>query len=279
LGGHSLLAAQVVTRVRQQLGLDLMIRDVFEHPVLADLARVLENTTRATLPAITRAERDDRVPLSYAQQRLWFLAQLVGGSEAYRSPFAVRLHGDLDRAALGKALDRIVERHEALRTIFVSVDGEPVQRIIGVEGGRFDLVEHDLREGSDRKKELGRLMEEESRASFDLEIGPLVRGRLIRESERQHGLLVTMHDIVTDGWSMGVLMEELSVLYGAFVSGETDPLPELPVQYADYAVWQRRWMEGEVLRQQSEYWKNTLIGAPGLLELPADHARPAQQDF
>src|SRR5262249_37524713 len=156
-----------------------------------------------------------------------FLAQLEGGSEVYHIPFAVRLHGDLDRAALGKALDRIVERHEALRTIFVSVDGEPVQRIIGVEGSRFDLVEHDLRERSDRKKELGRLMAEEVRASFDLKTGPLVRGRLIRESEDEHVLLIIMHHIVSDGWSMGVLMGELSVLYGAFVSGETDPLPEL----------------------------------------------------
>src|SRR5262249_18226223 len=229
-----------------------------------------------------RGSKFNTFPLSYAQQRLWFLAQMEGGSEVYHIPFAVRLHGDLDRAALGKALDRIVERHEVLRTTFVTVDGEPVQRIKRVEESSFHLLEYDLRErgeGQEREMELERLIVEEVGAPFDLEAGPLVRGRLVRKGKDEHVLLITMHHIVWDGWSMGVLMQELSVLYGVFTRAESDPLPELPVQYADYAVWQRRWMETEVLQQQGEYWKSTLIGAPGLLELPADHARPTRQDF
>ena len=191
----------------------------------------------------------------------------------------VAAKGSLDRAALRKALDRIVVRHEALRTIFVMVDGEPVQRILSREDSRFHLVEHDLRGRSDGREELARLAAEEAEASFDLEAGPLIRGRLIRLAEEEDALLITMHHIVSDGWSLGVFSNELSRLYGAFLKGEADPFPELEIQYADYAVWQRKWIEGEILQQQAAYWKNALAGAPALLELPTDHPRPAQQDF
>ena len=231
------------------------------------------------LPPIMRAEREERLPLSFAQQRLWFLAQMEGGSEAYHNPFGMRLVGELDGTALRRALDRIVVRHEGLRTTFIMVNGEAEQRIASVEESRFDLVEHDLRQYDDAPAELERLIKREVEESFDLEVGPLIRGRLIRESEDEHTLLVTMHHIVSDGWSMGIFFDELSALYGAFRRGEEDPLPELAVQYADYAVWERQWMKGEVLRQQAEYWKATLSGAPAVLELPADHARPAQQDY
>src|SRR5262249_33565643 len=259
LGGHSLLAVRVMTRLWQELGVEATIQDLFTWPILADLARALESAARSTLPAIIRVERGGRLPLSYAPQRLWVFTQMGGVSEAYHIPFGVRLRGELNGTALRQALDRIVERHEALRTTFVTVDGEPVQRIKRVEESDFHLVEHDLEERGEeqgRKRELERLIVEEARAPFDLEGGPVVRGRLIRESEREHVLLITMHHIVSDGWSIGVLMEELSVLYGARARAESDPLPELPVQYADYAVWQRRRIEDEVLEQQGEYWKN-----------------------
>jgi amino acid adenylation domain-containing protein len=203
----------------------------------------------------------------------------MGVSRAYHIPLGLKLRGVLEVGALRRALDRVVERHEALRTTFVQVGGEAEQRIHGVEESRFDLVEHDLRGRGDAEEELVRMTEEEAGEEFDLEGGPLVRGRLVRLGEEEHALLITMHHIVSDGWSMGVLVEELSALYGAYVRGEGDPLPELGVQYVDYAVWQREWMGGEVLREQGEYWKKELEGAPALLELAADHERPEQQDF
>jgi amino acid adenylation domain-containing protein len=221
----------------------------------------------------------DQFPLSFAQQRLWLLAQMEGASEAYHIPLGLSLKGDLDRAALRGALDRILARHEALRTTFALIDGELVQQITAVEGSRFLLIEHDLRSHNNATTELDRLTELEASASFDLEAGPLIRGRLIRISEDERVLLITMHHIASDGWSMGVLVHELSTLYGAFLRGEDDPLPELEIQYADYAVWQRQWVEGDILKQQAAYWKTALAGAPALLALPADHPRPDRQDF
>ncbi|HEU0014949.1 MAG TPA: amino acid adenylation domain-containing protein, partial [Longimicrobium sp.] len=167
---------------------------------------------------------------------------------------------------------------EALRTTFAQVDGAPEQRIAPAEASRFHLVQHDLRGRADAEAELGRLMAGEARAPFDLERGPLIRGRLIRLAEADHVLLLTMHHIVSDGWSMGVLTRELGALYGAFRRGEPDPLPGLAVQYADFAAWQRRWVEGDVLREQAEYWTRTLAGAPELLALPTDRPRPAETD-
>ncbi|HEX3586704.1 MAG TPA: amino acid adenylation domain-containing protein, partial [Candidatus Angelobacter sp.] len=289
LGGHSLLAVTMIGRLREALGLEVEIGDVFEHSRLSELAGKIAGGREAQLPPITKADRKQPLPLSYAQQRLWFLAQMEGMSEVYHMPFGVRLVGKLDRHALGLALDRIVQRHEALRTTFVVVDGEAVQRITAVEDSHFLLRDHDLRDHGLRNddlrqqadSELGlrQLYEEEAHASFDLEAGPLIRGRLVRQREDQYALLITMHHIVSDGWSVAVLLNELSVLYRAFVRGEADPLPELAVQYPDYAVWQRHWMQGEVLRQQAEYWKTTLAEAPALLELPADHVRPADQEY
>ncbi|HEX3683969.1 MAG TPA: condensation domain-containing protein, partial [Bryobacteraceae bacterium] len=208
-------------------------------------------------------ERTGQLPLSFAQQRLWFLAQMGGEGEAYYLTFGVRLKGDLDRGALRRALDRILARHEALRTTFGLVDDQPVQRIADGEDLHFRLAEHDLRELDlgeqlEAEAELARLVAEEAGEPFDLEAGPLIRGRLIRLAGAEHALLITMHHIVSDGWSMGVLVTELSTLYGAFVRGEPDPLAELEIQYADYAVWQRKWIEGELLRKQGDYWKSTL---------------------
>jgi amino acid adenylation domain-containing protein len=289
LGGHSLLAVTMIGRLRETLGLEVGISDVFEHSRLSEFAGKISGRRRAQLSPITKADRKQPLPLSYAQQRLWFLAQMKTASEVYHIPFGVRLVGRLDRHALGLALDRLVQRHESLRTTFVVVDGEAVQRIADVKDSHFLLRDHDLRyddlryddlrQQADLELELRQLYEEEAHASFDLEAGPLIRGRLVRQGEDQYALLITMHHIVSDGWSVAVLLNELSILYRAFVRGEPDPLPELAVQYPDYAVWQRHWMQGEVLRQQAEYWKNTLAGAPALLELPADHVRPADQEY
>ena len=150
-------------------------------------------------------------------------------------------------------------RHEALRTTFELLDGEPVQQIVSSEGSSFQLLEHDLRQHAHPEQELIHLLAEES-ATFDLEAGPLIRGRLIRMADDDYVLLITMHHIVSDGWSMGVLINELSTLYGAFLRGDDDPLPELEIQYADYAIWQRKWIEGEILQRQAAYWKTALAG-------------------
>ena len=279
LGGHSLLAITMIGRLRETLGLEVEIGDVFEHSRLSELAGKISGGREAQLPPITKADRKQPIPLSYAQQRLWFLAQMKGVSDVYHIPFGMRLVGKLDRHALGLALDRLVQRHEALRTTFVVVDGEALQRIAAVEDSHFLFRDHDFRQQEDPEPGLRQIYEEEAHASFDLEAGPLIRGRLVRQREDQYALLITMHHIVSDGWSVAVLLNELSILYRAFARGEADPLPELAVQYPDYAVWQRHWMQGEVLRQQAEHWKTTLAGAPALLELPADHVRPADQEY
>jgi len=279
LGGHSLLVMRVTSRIRQILEVEVKISDMFAQPVLSDFARVVESARYSPLPAITRAERGSRFPLSFAQQRLWFLAQMEGVSRTYHIPLGMRLRGELNVAALKRALDRLVARHEALRTSFVVVQGEPEQRISAVDESQFDLHEQDLRGHEDASVALDQLIAGEANAKFDLENGPLIRGRLIRLGDQEYLLLICMHHIVSDGWSMRVLFKELSVLYGAYAKDEQDPLPELPVQYVDYAVWQRKWIEGEVLGEQAKYWKKNLEGAPELLELPADHERPARQDY
>ena len=198
----------------------------------------------ATLSPIEPVDRSGPLPLSFAQQRLWFVEQMGNVGTAYHVSTRMRLKGSLHREALVRALDHIVARHEALRTVFHAVDGKPVQRIVPVEGSRFHLVEQAL---SGDEAELRRVMAEETAALFDLERGPLIRGLLVRRRDDSHVLLITMHHIVSDGWSMGVFTRELGELYGAFQRGEPDPLPPLAVQYADYAVWQRKWVEGEVL--------------------------------
>jgi amino acid adenylation domain-containing protein len=278
LGGHSLLAVQVRSRLQQSLGVDIPLACLFTCPVLADFARMVEGCAHSELPPITAVDRNNKLELSFAQQWLWFLAQLDKASRVYHIVVGLRLTGDLDRPALRRALDQIVARHEALRTTFSQIDGRPIQVIGSAENG-FHLLEHDLRQETDAESELRRLAELEAREPFDLERGPLIRGRLAQMGEDEHRLLVTTHHIVSDGWSMGVLVNELSALYDAYRRGEAAQLPELPIQYADYAAWQRQWLSGEVLERQAEYWKTALAGAPALLEAPADRSRPAVQDY
>ncbi|HEU4884735.1 MAG TPA: amino acid adenylation domain-containing protein, partial [Longimicrobium sp.] len=279
LGGHSLLAVRVVSRVRQALGVDVSLGDLFERPVLADFARGLQTAAGARAMAIVPVDRGADLPPSFAQQRLWFLEQLGSLGATYHIPLSLRLRGALDRDALVRALDRIVARHESLRTTFPAVDGEPVQRIASPESSAFRLVEHDLHAAADADDGLRRVMEDETGTPFDLVQGSLVRGRLVRMAADDHVLLVTMHHIVSDGWSMGIFARELGALYGSFARGEADPLPPLQIQYADYAAWQRQWVDGELLERQADFWERSLAGAPELLELPTDRTRPRKQDF
>jgi len=244
-----------------------------------ELRRVLQHATqtRRRTP-IPQVQRPQDVPLSFAQQRLWFLAQMEGVSEVYHVPQGLRLSGELDRNALKRALDRIVWRHEALRTTFHSVAGQPVQRVQACGSG-FALQEHDLSISTDPESELKRLARQEASSPFDLENGPLIRGQLIGLAVREHVLLITMHHIVSDGWSLGIFIRELSTLYHAYHTGGEDPLPPMSIQYADYAIWQQQRLNGEELQQEREYWRRALEGAPALLELPTDQPRPVQQTF
>ena len=284
LGGHSLVVVQVTSRLQQRLGVEVAVGALFQHPVLAEFARAATVARETTLPPIGIVARGERLSLSFAQQRLWFLEQLGGLGSTYHIPWRLRLTGSLDVSALRLALDRIVTRHETLRTTFQAIDGVPAQVIAPVETSRFQLMEQDLRASGDVQATLAEVIAAETEAPFDLATGPLIRGRLIRVAdteveEAEHVLLVTMHHIVSDGWSTGVLLNELSALYEAYHRGAEDPLPPLPVQYADYAAWQRQWVTGAVLEEQGAYWERTLSGAPERLEVPTDRVRPAEQDY
>ncbi len=232
-------------------------------------------------PAMQLADRKAPLPLSWGQQRLWFLTQLdQAAGAAYHLPVALRLSGSLDRQALQATLDRIVARHENLRTTFVSENAMPVQKIAPADCG-FALIYRDLSAMAPTLREavVAELGNSEARAPFDLATGPLIRGQLLRLAENEHVLLVTQHHIVSDGWSTGVLVKEVTALYSAFCSGQPDPLPPLAIQYADYAAWQRQWLQGETLQAQIEFWQQRLTGAPALLELPTDRPRPATQSY
>jgi non-ribosomal peptide synthetase component F len=278
LGGHSLLATQLLARLRDTFAVEPMLRDFLDDPTVSGLARLIERElaegSGVLAPPIGRADRSGPIPASFAQQRLWFLDQLEPGSASYNIPTAVRLKGDLDAAALGRALDEVLRRHEVLRTSFASEEGVPRQ-VIG-EATQLDLPVDDLRglSAEGREEAARRLVDAEARGQFDLSRGPLLRARLVRLDEREHIVLVTMHHIASDGWSIGVLIREVALLYHAFREGKPSPLPEPALQYADYAAWQRDWLRGDVLRAQLDYWRGQLAGV-STLEIPTDRPRPA----
>ncbi|MBZ4371690.1 non-ribosomal peptide synthetase, partial [Corallococcus sp. AS-1-6] len=275
LGGHSLLATQVVSRIRTELGVELSLRVLFEAPVLEVLAERLGTAARPLPAALEHVARDEAPPLSFAQQRLWFIDQLEPGSPLYNVPVAVRLQGTLQRGALVRALNEIVRRHESLRTTFELHEGQPVQRIH--PHARLPLADVDL-EGltpEQQEQEVRRRLGVELAEPFDLNKGPLIRAGLLKLGSTEHVLLITMHHIVSDGWSLGVLIREVGALYAAFSEGRPSPLPELPLQYAGYAAWQRGWLQGETLQKEVDFWRGKLAGAPPVLELPTDHPRPA----
>ncbi len=283
LGGHSLLATQLASRVRDAFEVELPLRQIFETPVLADLALKIEELKLKSdglqAPPIKPVPREGDLPLSFSQQRLWFLDQLAPGSTNYNIPAAFRLKGALNLEALQKALKEIIRRHEILRTTFEDRRGEPVQ-VIHSEIP-FELPIIDLSNLSDTEKEekARELAREDALKSFDLARGPLFRIHLLKLKDDDHLILINMHHTITDGWSMGVMVREMAVLYNAFLDKQPSPLPDLPVQYADYAVWQRNWLQGEVLQKQLEFWKSYIGTNPPVLELPTDHPRPAVQTF
>jgi len=284
LGGHSLLATQTISRIRHSFGVELPLKVMFEQPTLADLAQAVEAAQKsnlAALPPIQPIPRTELLPLSFAQQRLWFLDRLQGAGSGYNMFSACQLEGNLDRAALERSLQTIVQRHEALRTIFQVKDGVPYQDIRDADDEFIDLSFIDLGDlqSEEQKKQVQHLMQAEAQHPFDISHDSLIRCQLLRLSPTVHVLLITMHHIVSDGWSIGVFQRELSQLYPAFCQGQDSPLPPLKIQYADFACWQRQWLADQVLETQLNYWKHQLAGIPPLLELPADYSRPAVPTF
>jgi acyl carrier protein len=283
LGGHSLLVTQVFVRLRAAFQVELPLRRLFEAPTVAALAALVEcelgaETKISSLP-LQAVPREGDLPLSFAQQRLWFLDQLEPGSSAYNIPMAVRLCGELDLSALERSLNEVVRRHEVLRTTFSQVAGQGVQVIREPEAMTLPVVDLLWEPEAERETAAQQMMLSEAQFSFDLEKGPLLRAKLFRLRMDEHVIMVTMHHIITDGWSMGVLIREVGALYQAFALGQSSPLPELPIQYADYAAWQRQWMNGEALESHLSYWKQQLAGELPSLELPTDRPRPSVQSF
>jgi hypothetical protein len=250
----------------------------------AELIEFLSLATRVKGESLSRITPLDRaegqpLPLSYAQERVWFLDQLEGKSPEYNIPAALRLEGSLDLDALSRSLNEIIRRHEVLRASFPSTNGRVFQWI--VPDLKIELPIHDLstRSPEERATEARRLTEAEAQLPFDLATGPLVRATLLRLAADSHVLLLTKHHVVSDGWSLGILLNELQTIYGAFVAGRSSPLPELRLQYADFAKWQRDWLSQGELERQLSYWKKQMQGAPSLLHLPTDRPRPAVQGF
>jgi amino acid adenylation domain-containing protein len=278
LGGHSLLATQVVSRLRNELGKEVPVRLLFEAPTVEGLAGRIEElcagTSERAAGPIERAPRDGELPVSFAQEALWYLEQLTPGLPTFNVTVPARIRGPLDVAALERALSEILRRHESLRTTFTVTSGRPAQ-LVGTRV-RLGLNPIDLSNLPDalRDTEVQRLLSDDARRPFDLARGPLIRATLLRLGDAEHAFLLTMHHIITDGWSFGVAASELAALYEAFRAGKPSPLAEPPIQYADYARWQRERLQGDLLHRGLVYWRNRLAEVPSL-ELPTDHPRPA----
>jgi amino acid adenylation domain-containing protein len=273
LGGHSLLGTQVMARIRRELHLDVPLRALFEAPTLARLATVVETARRDSAPPLVPVGRAAPLPLSFAQQRLWFLEQLNPGQPTYNQPHALRLAGPLDLNALAAAFTLIVERHEVLRTAFALADDAPVQQVqppASVPAPVVDLCGL----GDEAEAVLQQVMRAEARRPFDLAAAPLLRVRVLRLTPATHVLFVAVHHIVCDGWSMGLLVREFAECYAAALERRPPALPALPIQYGDFAHWQRRWLQDAVLDDQLAYWRQQLAGVPAL-DLPIDAPRPA----
>ena len=278
MGAHSLAATRAAVRLGRALGKQVPLKVVFEHPTVEALAgwfatALEEGEREEALPELQRAERGREAPLSYAQRRMWFLDQLDPGSVSYTVPNSIQFHGELEPDKLEAALSEIVRRHESLRTTFLGREGEGFQIIHEAQPVRIPLVDFSALPSSERQEAARQRVREQSRQPWDLRNGPLFRVQLIRIAPNEHLFVLTMHHIITDGRSTGVLAQELGVLYRAFVRDRPSPLPAPPVQYADFAIWQRDWLRGNLLEKQLSYWRTRLADLQEI-ELPTDFPRP-----
>lgn len=283
LGGHSLASTQAMLRVLESFQIEMPLLSIFETPTIASLAERVEQVRQTgqgqVLLPLEPVSRDGSLPLSFAQEQVWFLQKLAPDSIAYNAQITVRLKGHLNVATLERALVEIVRRHEILRTTFPAVNGQPVQLIHPPWAATVPIVDLRAIQKGQREVEAERLAFEASRRPFDTARLPLIRWTLLRLDADDHTLVQIEHHFVHDGWTFAVFFGEVKALYQAFSAGRPSPLPELPVQYADMAVWQRRWMQGETLQAQLSYWKKRLAGSPSVLELPTDRPRPKVQSF
>ena len=281
-GGHSLNATQVISRARNIFHVELHVHDLFNSPTIAGLAAIVAEKLKdrkLQSPPIRAAARGKELPVSFAQQRLWFIDRLESGSPFYNIPVAVRLNGMLDVKVLRRCVDEIVRRHEVLRTAFVEASRQPTQVVIPELA--VPIAVDDLKDFSNGSKQaqLQRRVKEVVQRPFTLNKPPLLRINLFKLATEEHILLAVMHHIVSDGWSLGIFVHELTELYAAFSVGKTSPLPALEIQYPDYAVWQREWICGDVLQSQVAYWEKQLSGAPPTLLIPTDHDYPERQSY
>ncbi|MBF1989859.1 non-ribosomal peptide synthetase [Fischerella thermalis] len=290
LGGHSLLATQVISRIRITFGVEIPLPLLFESTNLAALAVQIEIAMRgeqqastegsaAPIATITPVPRDKNLPLSFAQQRLWFFDQFEPGSPSYNLPRTVRLQGKLNIDALSASFNEIIKRHEILRTSFVISDGQPIQVISDFSNLELPVVDLQSIPLQEREAELYHLAKEEAQTGFDLTQAPLLRAKLLQLDAEEYVILLTLHHIVSDGWSTDILIREVAALYTAFSAGKPSPLPQLPLQYADFALWQQQWLEGEALKNQLAYWQQQLSGELPILQLPTDRPRPTVQTY
>lgn len=281
LGGHSLLATQIISRTRQACDVELPLRTLFEASELGDFAEqvglIQAAGQRNQQMAIAKVDRSQPVPLSYSQQRMWFLWQMEPDSPAYNVGGMARLRGVLDVGRFEASLQALIMRHETLRTTFPSVDGVACQKVSAQTNVRMDWQDFSALNEPQRQQRLQQLADVEAHTPFNLETGPLLRACLVKAGEQEHYLVLTLHHIVTEGWAMDIFARELSALYEAFIDERDSPLPTLPVQYLDYSVWQRQWMEAGERQRQLDYWTAQLGNEHPLLELPGDRPRPPVQ--
>ncbi len=283
IGGHSLMATQVISRVNDTFNVSIPVARMFERPTIAGFADLLCSLQReqdsSDTPPLVPVERGNTAPLSFAQQRLWFISQMEPDNPVYNIPMAMGLEGKLDLDALQKSVNRIITRHETLRSRFRHEGGKPVQIIDAIDVIDMPVIDMSHIAPADRDLESQRFINEAAFQPFDLTRDYPLRVQLMRFSTDHHILLITMHHIASDGWSLGILFNELTVLYEAYARGGSTTLSPLPIQYADFAIWQRQWLSGNELERQLGYWRSQLSGELPVLELPLDHPRPAVQSF
>lgn len=283
MGGHSLLATQVISRVRKMLEVEIEVKSLFERPTVRGLSEFIESKmikgSRPPAPPIVPVKRIGALPLSFGQKRLWVFDQIEPGNPVYNIPSVIRLIGPLSVPALQQTLTEVARRHEILRTIILIIDGEPMQQVLPPTPIRMWVVDLSRMPDEMRLLEAKRIVKLEASGSFDLGRGPLIRAGLVKLEEKDHVAVMTMHHIVSDGWSTGILIAEVREIYRAIVRGEEARLKELAIQYGDYAVWQREQLEGEVIEEQKRYWKEQLRGAPEVMNVVGGRERPEVQSY